>query len=187
MEEINHYLFLKLNSMVGINSFLDLIIKFSGEYFVFLFVLVEVFLYFYLKKRNIAFFAFLTSMLGLCLNQISGLLYFHNRPFMDNLGKTLVNHVQENSFPSDHTTLMFSIAIYLYVKMENKVLGESLISIALYSGLSRVAMGVHYPFDVLGSIIIAVVSSLFVLKLENKLQFLINFVFSIEKKIFKKV
>lgn len=88
MEELNQTLFIKLNSLIGI----------SEEYLVFLFVLVEIVLYFIVKKRDISILAFLSSMLALTFNQITGFIYFHNRPFMDGLGKIIVNHVPKNSF-----------------------------------------------------------------------------------------
>lgn len=148
MEELNQFLFLKLNSLIGINSFIDTFIKIGAEYVVFLFVVVEIFLYFFKNKKDIAIFAFFSSMLALMLNQICGLLYFHNRPFMDGIGKTILNHIPENSFPSDHTSLMFSIAIYLYIKLENKIISELLLIFATISSLSRVAVGVHYPLNI---------------------------------------
>jgi undecaprenyl-diphosphatase len=185
MEELNQTLFLKLNSLIGINHLLDLGINISGEYLVFLFVLVEIVLYFIVKKRDIAILAFLSSMLALTFNQIAGFIYFHNRPFMDGLGKIIVNHVPENSFPSDHTTFMFAIALVLYTKLENKIIGEVLLFLALISGLSRVVIGVHYPMDIVGSIFIAIISCLVIYKLEKRLQFFNNFIFKLEKVILR--
>ncbi len=40
-------------------------------------------------------------------------LWFHPRPFMMPLGHTRISHPADNSFPSDHGTVMFSAAFAL--------------------------------------------------------------------------
>jgi len=143
-------------------------------------------LYFIFKKKNIAIFAFFSMVLALGINQVIGLFYFHNRPFMDGLGTTLVHHVAESSFPSDHTTFMFGIAIFIYVSMKNKILGQILLVLALIGGMSRVFIGVHYPFDIMGSIITATIASMIIYRFHDKLQAINNIIFKIENKIFNK-
>lgn len=187
MEKINQVLFLKLNSFTGINSIIDFIGIISAEYMPILLIIVEIYLYFFLNKKNIAIFAFMTTILSLGINQMIGLFYFHNRPFIDGLGNTLVNHVAENSFPSDHTTFMFAIAIYLYIKLDNKILGETLLLLSLIGGLSRVFIGVHYPFDVVGSIFTAIIAFIIINKFEYKLQVINNLIIKIENIILRKL
>jgi undecaprenyl-diphosphatase len=186
MEEINHSLFLKLNLFSGTNSIIDFFGIISAEYMPILFILVEIYLFFFLKKKDIAIFAFMTMLLGLGINQIIGLFYFHNRPYMDGLGHPLIHHSFETSFPSDHTTFMFAIAIYLYMKIDNKILGECLIFLALLGGLSRVFVGVHYPFDIVGAIFTASLAYFIINKFENKLQIINDLIIKIDNKIFKK-
>ncbi len=187
MEDINQNLFLKLNSFVGINHWIDSFGILCAEYMPILFILVEIYLFFFLKKKNIAIFAFMSMVLALGINQVVGLLYFHNRPFIDGLGHTILSHVPENSFPSDHTTFMFSIAIYLYIKLENKIIGESLLILSLIGGLSRVFVGIHYPFDILGSIFISLITFFIINKFEFKLQIVNDFIFKIEEKFIIKL
>ena len=47
-----------------------------------------------------------SGLLGLLINQIIGLAWLHPRPFMIGLGHTLIPHVADSSFPSDHLTLL---------------------------------------------------------------------------------
>jgi undecaprenyl-diphosphatase len=187
MEEINQSLFLKLNSLANTNSILDFLGIIGAEYMPIVFIMIEIYLFFFKKKKNIAIFAFMTMVLGLGINQIVGMLYFHNRPFIDGLGHTILNHVPENSFPSDHTTFMFSIAIYLYMKLENKIIGESLLILSFIGGLSRVFVGIHYPFDIMGSIFISLIAFIIINKFEFKLQVINDFILTLEEKIFKKI
>jgi len=186
MEELNQSLFLKINSFVGNNSIIDFLVVACGEYMPYLFILIEVLLYFVFKKKNIAIFAFMSMVLALAINQIIGMFYFHNRPFVDGLGTTLVKHVPDSSFPSDHTAFMFGIAIYILLSMDDKLFGRVLLLLAFIGGVARVFIGVHYPFDILGSIVTATIASLIIYKLQDKLQPINNFIFKIENKIFGK-
>jgi undecaprenyl-diphosphatase len=185
MEEINQNLFLKINSFSQISSITDFLGILSAEYMPMLFIAVEIYLYFSLKKKDIAIFAFITMILGLGINQIIGLFYFHNRPFIDGLGHTLVSHIPENSFPSDHSTFMFAIAIYLYMKLENKIIGESLLVLSLIGGLARVFIGVHYPFDIIASIISALFAYFIINKFEDKVQVINNQILKFDARILK--
>lgn len=186
MEEINRSLFLKLNSFSGINSTIDFFGIMSADYMPFVFIIIEFYLFFFLKKKNIAIFAFMNMLVGLGINQIIGIFYFHNRPYVDGLGNTIVSHLPENSFPSDHTTFMFTIAIYLYMKLENKILGECLILLALIGGISRIFIGVHYPFDIIGSIFSALLAYIIINKFEYKLQIINDLILKIDNLLFYK-
>jgi undecaprenyl-diphosphatase len=44
------------------------------------------------------------STIGLAINQVIGLFYFHPRPCMIGLATPLFPHGPETSFPSDHAT-----------------------------------------------------------------------------------
>lgn len=50
-------------------------------------------------------------LIGLGINQVLGLLYFEPRPFMIGLGHTLLAHVSDNSFPSDHATFIWTLGV----------------------------------------------------------------------------
>jgi undecaprenyl-diphosphatase len=60
-----------------------------------------------------ALFCTLSILIALGLGSICGMLLFHPRPFMIPLGHTWINHPADNSFPSDHGTVMFSAAFAL--------------------------------------------------------------------------
>lgn len=55
------------------------------------------------------------TLVGLGINQLLGALYFEPRPFMIGLGRTLLYHPPDNSFPSDHATFIWSLGIGLIV------------------------------------------------------------------------
>ncbi|MGN6801576.1 MAG: phosphatase PAP2 family protein [Ginsengibacter sp.] len=62
------------------------------------------------------------------------------------------------SFPSGHTTDVFSLAIALSIAYRNKFLTICVFLWACLTGYSRMFLGVHYPSDVFGGIVVAYVS-----------------------------
>jgi membrane-associated phospholipid phosphatase len=58
--------------------------------------------------------------------------------------------LQNNSFPSGHTTTIFLLAAWLCMQVLTGRARYVAVAIALLVGLSRIACGVHWPLDVLG-------------------------------------
>ncbi|GAH13048.1 unnamed protein product, partial [marine sediment metagenome] len=65
------------------------------------------------------------------------------------------------SFPSTHTIFVFSVAISLWLSSLKK-LAWPLFILAILIGLSRIAVGVHYPFDIIGGAIIGIIIPIFI-------------------------
>ncbi|QGQ47607.1 phosphatase PAP2 family protein [Metabacillus sediminilitoris] len=75
-------------------------------------------------------------------------LYPRKRPYIALLEtKVAANPLQDHSFPSGHTTAVFSVIIPFIIFMPQ--LAVVLIPLALSVGLSRMYLGLHYPSDVL--------------------------------------
>ncbi|MFJ9620849.1 phosphatase PAP2 family protein [Streptomyces sp. NPDC101181] len=71
------------------------------------------------------------------------------RPFNDHEGlEVLIHGKTDYSFVSDHSTLAMGIAVGIFVA--NRKFGFVAIGLALFAGISRIYMGVHYPTDVIG-------------------------------------
>ena len=75
--------------------------------------------------RRAALLAGIAADLGLVMALAMGLFWYEERPFMVGVGQTLIAHVPDNSFPSDHVTVMLSIAFGFWLG------GKRLISVAL--------------------------------------------------------
>jgi len=125
-------------------------------------------------RKNEALFSGYATTLAIGINQIIGLFYFHSRPFMDNLGVTLLEHKAENSFPSDHTTFLFAISLMLIFFKPTRMLGIISTIFAIYCGIARVYSGVHYPLDIIGALIIAIISIFVIQTFKTKLYILNN-------------
>jgi undecaprenyl-diphosphatase len=81
----------------------------------------------------------------------------HPRPFMLGLAANVFDHAPDSSFPSDHATVLFAVAAAFAFQPASRLrlLGAIVALIGLAVGWGRVALGVHFPFDILGAAIIA--------------------------------
>lgn len=92
-----------------------------------------------------------TAALALGANQIVGFLWFEPRPFMIGIGRTLIAHAPENSFPSDHTTFMFTVGLGLIVTRAAPAWGKVVIGLGLLVAWARIYLGLHFPVDMIAS------------------------------------
>lgn len=184
METLNQNIFLSINDFANQNDFLDTVMIGMANSMPYFFIGLLFYLWF-TNRKNEALFAGYATTLGVIINQIIGLFYFHPRPFMENLGITLLSHKAENSFPSDHTTFVVSIALMLITFRSTRTLGIVSIILALWCGVARVYCGIHYPFDIMGSIIVSIVAVVIITIIKDKLSVLNDIIISIWNKIFK--
>ena len=98
-------------------------------------------------------------LVGLGINQILGMLYFEPRPFMIELGRTLIAHAADNSFPSDHATFIWTLGAGLLATRAAIRTGSCICVYGLAVAWSRIFLGVHFPDDMAASAIVAVVSA----------------------------
>lgn len=102
--------------------------------------------------------AVLAAVIGLLLNQAIGLVWYHPRPFEMGVGHSLMKHVIETSFPSDHATVFFSIGLSLLAIKQSRNWGIIISLLAVLVAWSRIYLGIHFPFDMIGSLLVALVA-----------------------------
>ena len=91
----------------------------------------------------------LSFLLGLAFNQIILLLVDRVRPYAAGVTKLLTGPSLDPSFPSDHATAAFAIAVAFACNgMPRRAAGFGMA--ALLIAFSRVYIGTHYASDVLG-------------------------------------
>jgi membrane-associated phospholipid phosphatase len=138
---------------------INILVKIGAQY---LFI-VPIFLLFFswLKLKNdnkkiILYRALLVLFLGILSSLLAGWVFPETRPYIaQNIAPLISNPPHDNSFPSDHTLLTFSVSFLLLTF--NPIMGIISLFLSLIVGICRVLAHVHYPQDIIGGIIIALI------------------------------
>lgn len=162
MTDIDNKIFYWLYSFAGRSGWGDALIIFLGEYLIFFVLLAFVFfaLRGYLRDGRVAimpyFYAVLASFVARFL-VVSTFRFFyeHPRPYIA-LSLFSLLESTSNSFPSGHTITIFSLAGAAW--FFNRKLSRLLIVTGLLVGAARVAGGVHYPSDILGGVVLGLLT-----------------------------
>jgi len=80
------------------------------------------------------------------------------RPFMVGLSPDFALHSGRGGFPSTHASVMFTVAVYLAWWPQMRIAAAIVALLALATGLARVYLGVHFPLDVMGGLVIGIVA-----------------------------
>ncbi|MFW8602301.1 undecaprenyl-diphosphatase [Desulfobacterota bacterium M19] len=158
---LNQTIFQWIHAGAGTRPLIDALAVFFAEAGPFLLAAYLLVLWFRVRadKKILLIEAAEAALIGLTLNQLAGLLYYQPRPFMMGLCTPLLAHVPENSFPSDHATLMFGAALYLLMKRGGGMHGLILLAAACFTAWARIYVGIHFPFDMAGSLLIALAAA----------------------------
>lgn len=99
--------------------------------------------------RRACLAAVLSAGLGLVVGKVISELVDRARPFVaDPHGVHLfAGHAADPGFPSDHATAAFAIAMAIFLR--KRAWGIFALAAATVLSIGRVALGVHYPSDVL--------------------------------------
>lgn len=108
-----------------------------------------------------------SGVLGLLIAQCIGMVWNHPRPFAMGLGHQLLPHVADASFPSDHLTLMWSVAFSLLLHPRLRWLGAVLALLGLPMAWARIYLGVHFPLDMVGAALVAGIAALLCKRAES--------------------
>jgi undecaprenyl-diphosphatase len=158
---VNRPIFRLLNGMAGHSAALDSVIRFFASDAVFvLFAVLTLLVFRRLRARELRPVAWVGSALVLAylLGLVAAQLVSERRPFTDlHDVHLLIQHKPGQSFPSDHATASFAIALAVLVWLSRRW-GLALLGLAAVIALARVAAGVHYPGDVLGSLVVALIA-----------------------------
>ena len=98
--------------------------------------------------------ALTAAAVALAVNQVVSHLWARPRPFTDHpdLTHVLAARTTDPSFPSDHAAAAFAIA-FAVLALSRRA-GALFLVAATAIGLSRIALGMHYPSDVLAGALV---------------------------------
>ncbi|MDY0417299.1 undecaprenyl-diphosphate phosphatase [Enterobacter sp. 170198] len=85
-----------------------------------------------------------------------GHVFPHPRPFVAHVGYTFLHHAPDDSFPSDHGTVIFTFAL-AFLFWHRLWSGAVLMVAALAIAWSRIYLGVHWPLDMVGGFLVGLI------------------------------
>jgi undecaprenyl-diphosphatase len=112
------------------------------------------------ETRRAAVAAGLSAGLGLAVAQVITRIVDRPRPFVAHPAAVHLfsHHAADPGFPSDHATAAFAIGVALLLR--NRLWGAIVLVFATILAVGRVAMGVHYPTDVIGGAVLGTLAAL---------------------------
>ena len=119
-------------------------------------------------QRNLALKALASIAAALFISYLCGAVWPHPRPFTIGLGQAFFAHKATASFPSNHTIIIAAMAFALIFDRRWAGWGWATVVLAAIVGTSRVYLGVHFPLDIAGGLILAPVAAGLILPVWNR-------------------
>lgn len=165
MDQLNTQLFLWLNATPDSPRYLiDLAIFLAKDVISIVPILVAVLWLWSPRKvidsrRQLVLKTTTALLYALCFSLIIGWMFPHPRPFAIGLGYHWLNHAPDTSYPSDHGTTIFtfSLAFMFWHRIWS---GLALLVVGVMIAWSRVYLGVHWPIDMLGGLLVGMTGCL---------------------------
>ncbi|MDP3991343.1 MAG: phosphatase PAP2 family protein [Candidatus Colwellbacteria bacterium] len=157
---MDQQIFSWLYNLADKNQLLDWFLVFLAEYLIFILAIAAVILI--LKEKNWRRRAYFAALVTISIILSRGIFteliqfyYHHPRPFVAMDFEPLIYHAATSSFPSGH---MAFFSVVLAVWLINRRAGVWFFVGSILIGLGRVAVGVHWPSDILGGILVGALS-----------------------------
>lgn len=152
---MDHQIFLAINNLAGKNEVLDSFAVFLSGIFLYFFIAIVVGLWFrevYKDRTRVALVSALVSR-GIVVELIKTLVD-RPRPFELFEVAALIEKEAGKSFPSGHAVIFFSFAFAFY----GTKWFWPFLALATLASLARVYTGIHFPSDILASVVIAAIT-----------------------------
>ncbi|KKI92417.1 bacitracin ABC transporter permease [Bacillus sp. SA1-12] len=156
---MNSKVFKLITQLSGRCSPIDLLMILISNKIRYVFIFVLIFMWFKNDSyKRVTCKATKSMGVTLFIHTLIKLFYFKPRPFVKRRVGILIPSKMDSTFPSKHTLLVFAIStsIFLY----DRVLGSIMWVISVLTGFSRIWVGHHYPFDIIGSAFIGTMTSI---------------------------
>lgn len=156
-----------IHSLSGQLYLLDSLAIFLAKYLPYFLVLAALIFVFRVKPFKEKVFVFVTLALSIILSkgiitEVIRFLYDRPRPF-EVLGFEPLFLGMNPSFPSGHAAFFFALSIALF--FFNRKVGWWFLGFSALNSLARIFVGIHWPSDILGGVVVAFVSFLIVIYL----------------------
>ncbi len=168
-------IFLVVNAYIGKKPWLDTLMRFFAVWGIYvLIILIFVWSLFQFSEGGFALFVFLVAcqasfVIGLAVNALLGVIRPRKRPKDELPGTVELIQLRPfeywKSFPSDHTMAAFTFVFVAMIFGLSALCSVFFLLFALLIGCSRVYVGVHFPRDIFGGLLVAFVVNAVVVSL----------------------
>lgn len=171
LETFNQRIFAFLHAHAELSGLPFTLATAAAKYPVVLLLALLLFVWFRLRtrERSSLIYAVLCALIALGINYAVGLLFPHPRPFAIGLSPNYLGHAAETSFPSDHATLMWTLAFGLLLNAKLRSYSWAAVGLAALTSWARVFLGVHFPFDIVGSMAVAAITLVAMFPLRSRI------------------
>lgn len=158
---MDQQLFLLIHSLADKSRLLDFLGIFFADYLGYFLIIAVAFILLSLNgwKEKYRYFSLISLSLILSRGVLTELIRFfwhRPRPFAVLDFTPLIGQTNQGAFPSGHAAFYF--ALILPVFLIDKKWGGYLAAGALLIGIARIFVGIHWPADILGGMVIAALS-----------------------------
>lgn len=163
---MNTTIFLALNASANPNAIVLALALFFSKYVPFLLMgfCAVVFIGGGEKPRVILFTVVTAATCAAIISWLIGHYMYLPRPFIESIGRTLLAHKDNASFPSNHMMFMTVFAT-TFILSSHRKMGWLFILLALAVGWSRIYLGLHFPLDILGGALVGIIVSALIWRL----------------------
>jgi undecaprenyl-diphosphatase len=160
---MDYRLFRTLNALSGRSGVADAVLKLLATRAILLIPLVLVALWVIPGRQSdstrvAVVLAVAAAMLALGTNQVLNHLVHRPRPYVAHRVHLLLARTTDSSFPSDHTA--FSMAVATGLAPRRRRVAALVAAMGIGIGIARIAVGVHYPGDIVGGAAVGLGSAL---------------------------
>lgn len=154
---VNPQWYLIIYHLSGKSQILDELMIFGAVYMIFFAAILAVMLAVIYRSQELKalIISVVAGPLGILIIKTIRVYFVEPRPFIALHTHPLIKVAIDAAYPSEHTTAM-AILFFSFLLTKSKFWPVFLICL-VWVGFARIFVGVHYPFDIIGGILVGII------------------------------